>query len=61
MQIVEICYAFGLVSENIFFSYVYTLVIPDYYQKITSYSQGMFLVSYVVSSVLGDFLTNCII
>lgn len=48
MQLVEFFYAIGLISENVFFSFVYKLVIPDYYQKIT----GIYIIIIIIIFII---------
>ncbi|XP_078266002.1 thiamine transporter 2-like isoform X1 [Rhinoraja longicauda] len=58
MQFVE--FTFGIVSatEVAYYSYIYSVVDPDHYQKVTSYCRSVTLVAYTLGSILGQVLVS---
>ncbi|XP_005082582.1 thiamine transporter 2 isoform X2 [Mesocricetus auratus] len=58
MQVAE--FFFGVVSatEIGYYSYIYSMVSPEHYQKVSSYCRSVTLVAYTVGSVLGQLLVS---
>ncbi|KAL1770583.1 thiamine transporter 2 [Sigmodon hispidus] len=58
MQVAE--FFFGLVSatEIAYFSYIYSMVSPEHYQKVSSYCRSITLVAYTGGSVLAQLLVS---
>ncbi|XP_028645281.1 thiamine transporter 2 isoform X2 [Grammomys surdaster] len=60
MQIAE--FFFGIVSatEIAYFAYIYSMVSPEHYQKVSSYCRSITLVAYTAGSVLAQLLVSLI-
>uniref|UniRef100_A0A8C6HMH6 Thiamine transporter 2 n=1 Tax=Mus spicilegus TaxID=10103 RepID=A0A8C6HMH6_MUSSI len=58
MQTAE--FFFGVVSatEIAYFAYIYSMVSPEHYQKVSSYCRSITLVAYTAGSVLGQLLVS---
>ncbi|EDL75523.1 solute carrier family 19, member 3 (predicted) [Rattus norvegicus] len=58
MQTAE--FFFGIVSatEIAYFAYIYSMVSPEHYQKVSSYCRSITLVSYTAGSVLAQLLVS---
>ncbi|KAL6079907.1 hypothetical protein STEG23_014359 [Scotinomys teguina] len=58
MQVAE--FFFGVVSatEIGYYSYIYSMVSPEHYQKVSSYCRSVTLVSYTAGSVLAQLLVS---
>ncbi|XP_044526757.1 thiamine transporter 2 [Gracilinanus agilis] len=58
MQIVEFFYGLATATEVAYYSYIYSVVSVEHYQKVTSYCRSITLVAYTASSVLGQLLVS---
>lgn len=58
MQVAE--FFFGIVSatEIAYFAYIYSMVSPEHYQKVSSYCRSVTLVAYTAGSVLAQLLVS---
>ncbi|EHB18165.1 Thiamine transporter 2 [Heterocephalus glaber] len=58
MQAVE--FVFGMVSatEVAYYAYIYSVVSPEHYQRVSSYCRSVTLVAYTVASVLAQLLVS---
>ncbi|XP_078420694.1 thiamine transporter 2-like [Cetorhinus maximus] len=58
MQFLE--FTFGIVSatEVAYYSYIYSVVNSEHYQKVTSYCRSVTLVAYTLGSILGQILVS---
>ncbi|XP_073437419.1 thiamine transporter 2-like [Dendrobates tinctorius] len=58
MQGLEFMYGMVTATEVAYFSYIYSVVDTDHYQKVTSYCRSITLVGYTIASVLGQLLVS---
>ncbi|XP_028916366.1 thiamine transporter 2 isoform X1 [Ornithorhynchus anatinus] len=58
MQVVEFFYGMVTATEVAYYSYIYSVVSSDHYQKVTSYCRTVTLVAYTTGSVLGQLLVS---
>ncbi|CAJ0966308.1 unnamed protein product [Ranitomeya imitator] len=58
MQGLEFMYGMVTATEVAYFSYIYSVVDTEHYQKVTSYCRSVTLVGYTVASVLGQLLVS---
>ncbi|XP_066565771.1 thiamine transporter 1 [Amia ocellicauda] len=58
MQFMEFFYGVVTATEIAYFSYIYSVVDLERYQKVTSYCRSIQLAGYTVGSVLGQFLVT---
>ncbi|XP_077344635.1 thiamine transporter 2 [Lithobates pipiens] len=58
MQGLEFCYGVVTATEVAYFSYIYSVVDIEHYQKVTSYCRSITLVGFTVASVLGQLLVS---
>ncbi|XP_074154596.1 thiamine transporter 2 [Sminthopsis crassicaudata] len=58
MQIVEFFYGLVTATEVAYYSYIYSVVSVEHYQKVTGYCRSVTLVAYTVASVLGQLLVS---
>ncbi|KAM4836560.1 thiamine transporter 2 isoform 2-T2 [Thomomys bottae] len=58
MQVVE--FVFGMVSatEVAYYAYIYSVVSPEHYQKVSGYCRSVTLVAYTAASVLAQLLVS---
>ncbi|XP_048200560.1 thiamine transporter 2 [Perognathus longimembris pacificus] len=58
MQVVE--FVFGMVSatEVAYYAYIYSMVSPEHYQKVSGYCRSVTLVAYTAASVLAQLLVS---
>lgn len=40
VQLALFCYSIGMAADVAYFSYIYSVVLPSYYQRVTSYVRG---------------------
>nr|XP_005993082.1 PREDICTED: thiamine transporter 2-like [Latimeria chalumnae] len=52
MQFLEFVYGISTATEVAYYSYIYSMVSPDHYQKVTSYCRSITLVGYTIGSTL---------
>ncbi|XP_072474172.1 thiamine transporter 2 [Notamacropus eugenii] len=58
MQILEFFYGMVTATEVAYYSYIYSVVTTEHYQKVTSYCRSVSLVGYTVASVLSQLLVS---
>ncbi|XP_041120581.1 thiamine transporter 1-like [Polyodon spathula] len=58
MQFMEFFFGMVTATEVAYFSYIYSVVSIDRYQKVTSYCRSIQLVAFTVGSVLGQLLVS---
>ncbi|XP_072263816.1 thiamine transporter 2 [Pyxicephalus adspersus] len=58
MQGLEFCYGMVTATEVAYYSYIYSVVDTDHYQRVTSYCRSITLVGFTVASVLGQLLVS---
>ncbi|XP_018424001.1 PREDICTED: thiamine transporter 2 [Nanorana parkeri] len=58
MQGLEFCYGMVTATEVAYYSYIYSVVDTEHYQKVTSYCRSITLVGFTVASVLGQLLVS---
>ncbi|XP_051839354.1 thiamine transporter 2 [Antechinus flavipes] len=58
MQIVEFFYGLVTATEVAYYSYIYSVVSVEHYQKVTSYCRSITLVAYTAASVLAQLLVS---
>ncbi|XP_068136628.1 thiamine transporter 2 isoform X2 [Hyperolius riggenbachi] len=58
MQGLEFMYGMVTATEVAYFSYIYSVVDTEHYQKVTSYCRSITLVGFTVASVLGQLLVS---
>ncbi|KAM4040789.1 thiamine transporter 2 [Anomaloglossus baeobatrachus] len=58
MQGLEFMYGVVTATEIAYFSYIYSVVDTEHYQKVTSYCRSITLVGYTIASVLGQLLVS---
>ncbi|KAM7105986.1 thiamine transporter 2 isoform 1-T2 [Molossus nigricans] len=58
MQAVEFFYGMVTATEVAYFAYIYSVVSPEHYQKVSSYCRGITLVAYTTASVLAQLLVS---
>ncbi|XP_027731809.1 thiamine transporter 2 [Vombatus ursinus] len=58
MQILEFFYGLVTATEVAYYSYIYSVVSAEHYQKVTSYCRSVTLVGYTVASVLSQLLVS---
>lgn len=51
-------YSIAMAADVAYFSYIYSVVEPSYYQKVTSYVRGAILVGYAVGALLAQLLVS---
>ncbi|XP_071756865.2 thiamine transporter 2-like [Centroberyx gerrardi] len=51
-------YSFGTAADVGYYSYIYSVVQPSYYQRVTSYARGAILVGYAVGALLSQLLLS---
>lgn len=58
MQVMQFFYGMVTACDVAYFSYIYSVVEPQYYQKVTAYCRSVQLLGYTVGSVLGQLLVT---
>ncbi|XP_044148127.1 thiamine transporter 2-like isoform X2 [Bufo gargarizans] len=58
MQGLEFMYGMVTATEVAYFSYIYSVVDTEHYQKVTSYCRSITLVGFTLASVLGQLLVS---
>uniref|UniRef100_A0A8B9IH33 Thiamine transporter 1 n=1 Tax=Anser cygnoides TaxID=8845 RepID=A0A8B9IH33_ANSCY len=58
IQFLEFFYGMGTATDVAYYSYIYSIVDVDLYQKVTSYCRSATLVGYTVGSVSGQVLVS---
>ncbi|KAM9358426.1 thiamine transporter 2-like [Symphorus nematophorus] len=57
-QLAFFCYSIAMAADVAYFSYIYCMVQPRYYQRVTSYVRGAVLLGYAVGALLGQLLVS---
>nr|XP_046247869.1 thiamine transporter 2-like [Scatophagus argus] len=57
-QLAFFCYSIAMAADVAYFSYIYSIVQPCYYQRVTSYVRGAILVGYAVGALLAQLLVS---
>lgn len=57
-QLAFFCYSVAMAADVAYFSYIYTMVQPRYYQRVTSYVKGAILLGYAVGAMLAQLLVS---
>lgn len=55
-QLAFFCYSIAMAADVAYFSYIYSMVQPCYYQRVTSYVKGGILLGNTLGSLLGQLL-----
>ncbi|KAJ1090302.1 hypothetical protein NDU88_003435 [Pleurodeles waltl] len=58
MQVLEFVYGLATATEIAYYAYIYSVVSPDHYQRVTSYCRSISLVGYTAGSVMGQLLVS---
>ncbi|VFV32476.1 thiamine transporter 2-like [Lynx pardinus] len=58
MQVVEFFYGMVTATEVAYYAYIYSVVSPEHYQKVSGYCRSVTLVAYTVASVLAQLLVS---
>ncbi|XP_062058237.1 thiamine transporter 2 [Lepus europaeus] len=58
MQVVEFFYGMVTATEVAYYAYIYSVVSPEHYQKVSSYCRSITLVSYTAASLLAQLLVS---
>ncbi|XP_067851182.1 thiamine transporter 2-like [Heptranchias perlo] len=58
MQFLEFTFGIVTATEVAYYSYIYSVVSSEHYQKVTSYCRSVTLVAYTLGSVLGQVLVS---
>lgn len=58
MQLVEFVYGLVSATEVAYYAYIYSVVSPEHYQKVSGYCRSVTLVAYTVASVLAQLLVS---
>ncbi|XP_032256633.1 thiamine transporter 2-like isoform X2 [Phoca vitulina] len=58
MQVLEFFYGMVSATEVAYYAYVYSVVSPEHYQKVSGYCRSITLVAYTVASVLAQLLVS---
>ena len=58
MQVVEFFYGMVSATEVAYYAYIYSVVSPEHYQKVSGYCRSATLVAYTVASVLAQLLVS---
>ncbi|XP_048397866.2 thiamine transporter 2 [Stegostoma tigrinum] len=58
MQFLEFFFGTASAAEVAYYSYIYSVVSSEHYQKVTSYCRSVTLVAYTLGSVLGQVLVS---
>uniref|UniRef100_A0A8P4GI06 Thiamine transporter 2 n=1 Tax=Dicentrarchus labrax TaxID=13489 RepID=A0A8P4GI06_DICLA len=57
-QLAFFCYSIATAADVAYFSYIYSIVPPSYYQRVTSYVRGAILLGYAVGALLAQLLLS---
>ncbi|XP_039711496.1 thiamine transporter 2 isoform X2 [Pteropus medius] len=58
MQVVEFFYGIVTATEVAYYAYIYSVVSPEHYQKVSGYCRGITLVAYTTAAVLAQLLVS---
>ncbi|KAF0881789.1 thiamine transporter 2 [Crocuta crocuta] len=58
MQVVEFFYGMVTATEVAYYAYIYSVVSPEHYQKVSGYCRSVTLVAYTLASVLAQLLVS---
>ncbi|XP_078522626.1 thiamine transporter 2-like [Lissotriton helveticus] len=58
MQAMESVYGLVAATEIAYYAYIYSVVSPDHYQRVTSYCRSISLIGYTAGSVIGQLLVS---
>ncbi len=58
VQLALFCYSIAMAADVAYFSYIYSVVLPRYYQRVTSYVRGAMLLGYAVGALLAQLLVS---
>ncbi|XP_023980236.1 thiamine transporter 2 [Physeter macrocephalus] len=58
MQVVEFFYGMVTATEVAYYAYIYSMVSPEHYQKVSGYCRSATLVAYTAASVLAQLLVS---
>lgn len=58
MQVLEFCYGMVTATEVAYYAYIYSVVSPEHYQKVSGYCRSVTLVAYTLASVLAQLLVS---
>ncbi|XP_040123892.2 thiamine transporter 2 isoform X2 [Ictidomys tridecemlineatus] len=58
MQLVEFVYGLVSATEVAYYAYIYSVVRPEHYQKVSGYCRSVTLVAYTAASVLAQLLVS---
>ncbi|XP_026970253.1 thiamine transporter 2 [Sagmatias obliquidens] len=58
MQVVEFFYGMVTATEVAYYAYIYSVVSPEHYQKVSGYCRSATLVAYTAASVLAQLLVS---
>ncbi|XP_045874334.1 thiamine transporter 2-like [Meles meles] len=58
MQVVEFFYGMVTATEVAYYAYIYSVVSPEHYQKVSGYCRSITLVAYTAASVLAQLLVS---
>ncbi|XP_045151681.1 thiamine transporter 2 [Echinops telfairi] len=58
MQVVEFFFGMVTATEVAYYAYIYSVVSPEHYQKVSSYCRSITLVAYTAASVLAQLLVS---
>ncbi|XP_053453480.1 thiamine transporter 2 isoform X1 [Nycticebus coucang] len=58
MQVVEFFYGVVTATEVAYYAYIYSVVSPEHYQKVSGYCRSVTLVAYTAASVLAQLLVS---
>ncbi|XP_025742601.1 thiamine transporter 2 isoform X1 [Callorhinus ursinus] len=58
MQVLEFFYGMVSATEVAYYAYIYSVVSPEHYQKVSSYCRSITLVAYTAASVLAQLLVS---
>ncbi|XP_046295936.1 thiamine transporter 2-like [Marmota monax] len=58
MQLVEFVYGLVSATEVAYYAYIYSVVSPEHYQKVSGYCRSVTLVAYTAASVLAQLLVS---
>lgn len=57
-QLALFCYSIAMAADVAYYSYIYSVVLPSYYQRVTSYVRGAILLGYAVGALLAQLLVS---
>ncbi|XP_077988016.1 thiamine transporter 2-like [Glandiceps talaboti] len=58
MQLMQFVYGFATALEIAYYSYIYAVVSPEHYRKVTSYTRSAILMGDFIAAVLGQILVS---